>query len=74
MAFRMAIYRVQTLILVFRDALATGAGSAIPLAPSECVDGGVINGKMVERASGNRRVKNKVDDWRYVLEMDDAEA
>lgn len=64
MAFKMAMYSVQTLILVLRDALATGAGSAVPLAPSEWVEGGVINGKMVERASGNRRVRNRVDDWR----------
>lgn len=74
MAFRMAMYNVQTLILVFREALATGAGSEVPLVPSECVDGGVINGKIVDRASGSRRVRNSVDDWRYVLEMEEAEA
>lgn len=74
MALRMAMYNVQTLILVFRDALATGAGSAVPLLPLACVVGGVIKGKMVERASGSRRVRNKVDDWRYVLEMEEPEA
>lgn len=66
MASRMAIYKVQILVLVFREDLATGAGSVMPSA--ECVGGGVISGRMVERASGSLRVRNNEDDCRYVLE------
>lgn len=66
------MYNVHTFILVFREALATGAGSVVPLAPSKCTDGGAIKGKTVESASGKRRVRNKVDDWRYALEMEEA--
>lgn len=79
MALRMAMYRVQTFILVFREALATGAGSVavvVPLAPLElpsgCWDGDggvtVIRGVIVERASGSLRVRKRVDDCRYVFE------
>lgn len=64
MALRMAMYSVQTLILVLREALATGAGSVMPLAPSEGAGGGVSSGRMVVRASGKRRVRKSVDDWR----------
>lgn len=71
MALRMAMYSVQTLILVFREALATGAGSVVPFAPSEGGSGGVSNGRMVVRASGKRRVRKSVDDWRYVFETCD---
>lgn len=65
MAFRMAIYRVQIFVLVFREDLATGAGSVAPSAAAECGGGGgVINGRIVERASGNLRVRNNEDDCR----------
>lgn len=68
------MYRVHTLILVFLDALATGAGSVVPITASEGgAAGGVINGRIVVRASGKRRVKNSVEDWRYVLDTDDDE-
>lgn len=49
------------------DALATGAGSVVPLAPSVRV--GVISGWTVDRASGSRRVRNSVEACRYVLEI-----
>lgn len=62
MALRIARYSVHTLILVFREALATGAGSVVPLAPSEGAGGGVSSGKMVVRASGSRRVRKSVED------------
>lgn len=72
------MYKVQTFILVFREALATGAGSVVPLAPSCCWDwtwdwdgdGGVtvIRGVIVERASGSLLVRKRVDDCRYVFE------
>lgn len=52
------------MILVFLEDFATGAGSVVPFAPSACVEGGVINGRMVLSASGNRRVKNSVELWR----------
>lgn len=58
---------------MFLEDLATGAGSVDPFAPSACVDGGVINGRMVLSASGNRRVRNSVELWRYVLETYDEE-
>lgn len=64
MALRMAIYRVQTLILVFREDLATGAGSVTLSAAAECGGGGVIRGRIVESASGNLRVRNNEDDCR----------
>ena len=47
---------------VVREARATGAGS--PLS-----SGGEIRGRRVERASGRRRVRKRVDAWRYVLEI-----
>lgn len=69
----MAIYSVQTFILVFLEALATGAGSVVPLIPSNGAGGGVSSGRMVVRASGKRRVKKSVDDCRYVFETYDPE-
>lgn len=56
--------------LVFRDAFATGVGSAntSSLVPWP---GGVTRGRTVERASGKRRVRNSVDACRYVLEIFD---
>lgn len=67
----MVRYRLQTLILVVREAFATGAGSAE--APESSSDGGVMRGRMVDRASGSRRVRKSVDAWRYVLDMCDEE-
>jgi hypothetical protein len=69
MAFNIVKYRLQTLILVVRDALATGAGSEAPFVSPA---GGPTSGKMVVSASGKRRVRNKVDACRYVLEICDA--
>lgn len=70
------MYRVQTFILVLREALATGAGSVVPLGASGCWDGDggvtVIRGVIVERASGSLRVRNKVEDCRYVFETYEA--
>lgn len=72
------MYRVQTFILVFREALATGAGSVVvvPLGACGCWDGDggvtVIRGVIVERASGSLRVRNKVEDCRYVFETYEA--
>jgi hypothetical protein len=57
------------LIRVVRDALATGAGSV----ESSSVPGGVMSGRVVDRASGSRRVRKSVDAWRYVLDMCDEE-
>jgi hypothetical protein len=51
------------LILVPREDLATGAGS---LSSAEL--GGIMIGRSVLRASGSRRVKNKVEACRYVLD------
>jgi len=51
---------------VVREALATGAGSVTPFGSPD--GGGVINGRMVERASGSRRVRNRLEACRYVLE------
>jgi hypothetical protein len=31
--------------------------------------GGVMSGRRVVRASGRRRVRKSVDDWRYVFEI-----
>lgn len=60
------------MILDDRDARATGAGSNEPLGSSD--GGGDTKGRTVDRASGNRRVRNRVEAWRYVLEMwEDAE-
>jgi hypothetical protein len=55
------------LILVVREALATGAGSKLPSASSDGV--GVIIGRTVDKASGSRRVRNNVEAWRYVFDM-----
>lgn len=63
MEFKRVRYRLQTLTLVPREDLVTGAGS-----PSSAELGGVMIGRSVLRASGSRRVKNKVEAWRYVLE------
>jgi len=61
-------YRLHTLILVVREDLATGAGSkVVPLGSSD--GGGVMSGRTVDRASGSRRVRKSVEDWRYVLEI-----
>lgn len=64
MALRIVRYKLHTLILVVREAEATGAG-----VPSSADDGGVMSGRTVLNASGKRRVKNKVEACRYVLEM-----
>jgi hypothetical protein len=61
----MVRYRLQTLIRVVREALATGAGSEASFSGLD----GVMSGRMVDRASGSRRVRKSVDDWRYVLDM-----
>lgn len=37
-----------------------GAGSVGP--PGESVDGGVMTGRIVDKDSGKRRVRNSVDD------------
>ncbi len=53
--------------LVVRDARAIGAGSAaaeLLSASSEGGGGGVMRGRTVDRASGSRRVKKRVDAWR----------
>jgi hypothetical protein len=52
-----------------RLALAIGAGSGVASASS--VGWGVITGRIVERDSGNLRVRKSVDDCRYVLEICD---
>jgi len=70
MAFSIVRYKVQTLILVDREARTTGAGSVNPFASDPSVDG-VIKGKTVDNASGNRRVRNSCDACRYVLEICD---
>ncbi len=67
MAFKTVRYRLHTLMRVDRDARATGAGSTPPFGSSE--GGGVIRGRTVDRASGNRRVKKRVEAWRYAFVM-----
>jgi hypothetical protein len=57
MAFNIVRYKVHTLILVDREALTTGAGSVKPFASAPSVKD-VIRGKTVDKASGNRRVRN----------------
>lgn len=49
---------------VVREATATGAGSV-----SDGGSGGVMSGRRVVKASGSRRVRNRVEDWRYVFEI-----
>lgn len=63
----MVRYKLQTFIRVVRDAFETGAGSVSALVSSEA--GGVITGRIVERDSGNRRVRNNCEDCRYILEI-----
>ena len=65
-AFKMVRYRLQTLTLVVRDARAIGAGSAAAelFSASSEGGGGVIRGRTVDKASGSRRVKKRVDAWR----------
>src|SRR3569833_298178 len=67
MAFRMVRYRLQTLMRVVREAVATGAGSAASVESSFA--GGVTRGRIVDKDSGSRRVKNSVEACLYVLEM-----
>lgn len=43
-----------------------GAGSVNPLTSEVSVDG-VIKGRTVDKASGNRRVRNSCEAWRYAL-------
>ena len=57
----MVKYRLQTLTLVDRDAVAIGGGAPFASAVS---DGDAISGSTVDRASGKRRVKNNVEAWR----------
>lgn len=65
MAFRMVRYKLQTLIRVVREDLAIGAWSTTEVLPFESVVvGAVITGMMVDSDSGNRRVRNKVEDCR----------
>lgn len=64
MALRMVRYKLQTLTLVGFEARATGGGS-----PCSVDSGGVIKGRSVVRASGRRRVKKRVEAWRYVLDI-----
>ena len=65
-AFMIVRYKLQTLILELREAFATGAGS-----PFSTGSGGAISGSTVVSASGSRRVRNRVEAWRYVLEIGD---
>ena len=53
-------YKLQTLTRVVFPAFEMGAASGSALVSS--VGGGVITGRIVERDSGNRRVKKSVDD------------
>ena len=57
----MVRYKLQTFILVVREAFDIGAGSTTAPFTSP---GGLeeITGRIVERDSGSRRVKNSVDD------------
>lgn len=50
-----------------REALAIGAGSGEALLSSGF--GGVITGSIVERDSGSRRVRKRVDDCLYILDI-----
>lgn len=63
----MVRYKLQTFIRVVRDAFEMGAGSGSAFVSSEAA--GVITGRIVDRDSGNRRVKNNCDDCRYILEI-----
>ena len=60
-------YRLQTFILVVRLAFEIGVGSRFALVSSGAA--GVITGRIVERDSGSRRVRKRVDDCRYILEI-----
>jgi hypothetical protein len=66
-AFNMVRYKLQTFIRVVRDAFEIGEGSGSAFVSSEA--GGVITGRIVDRDSGNRRVKNSCEDCRYILEI-----
>ena len=68
-AFSMVRYRLQTLILVVRDAFAIGAESPLVLVAVSSPLGGLITGSIVERDSGSLRVRNKVEDCRYILDI-----
>lgn len=64
-AFKIVRYKLQTLILVVREDLAIGAWSTTEVLPFESVVvGAVITGRIVDNDSGNRRVRNKVEDCR----------
>jgi hypothetical protein len=63
----MVRYKLQTFIRVVRDAFEMGEGSRSAFVSSEA--GGVITGRIVDRDSGNRRVKNNCEDCRYILEI-----
>lgn len=65
MAFRTVRYKLQTLIRVVREALATGARSTMEVFPFASVTvGAVMTGSIVDNDSGRRRVRNKVEDCR----------
>lgn len=72
-AFRIVRYRLQTLIRVVREALDIGASdfarsSGLVFSMSEEEDG-VMTGRIVESDSGKRRVRKRVEAWRYVFEI-----
>jgi hypothetical protein len=57
------------LILVVRLAFEIGAGSGSAFGFVSSGIDGVMTGMIVERDSGNRRVRNSVDDCLYILEI-----
>ncbi|EHK97120.1 hypothetical protein M7I_7130 [Glarea lozoyensis 74030] len=70
-AFKIVRYKLQTFILVVRLALDTGAGPFSALVSSD--SGGVMTGSIVDSDSGSLRVKNSVEDWRYIFDIWDDE-
>lgn len=66
-AFKIVRYKLHTFIRVVRLALDMGAGSGSAFVSSDA--GGVRTGRIVERDSGNRRVRKSVEDCRYILEI-----
>lgn len=63
----MVRYKLQTFIRVVFPALDIGAGSGLAFVSSR--GAGVITGRIVERDSGKRRVRKRVEACLYILEI-----
>lgn len=64
-AFKIVRYKLQTFILVLRDAVAIGAKP--PDGPFSSAAGRVMTGKSVDNDSGSLRVRKRVEACRYIF-------